>query len=107
MECPNCIKLRRKLSPLEDQDFTADFLLMQPVAWMREHTAFRKNSTVQIVSISAAECYEQAFGIAPNINGSMKMGRTLRALGWEPTKQNGLTRYVMDLEEFDNEHFPS
>ena len=106
MSCPQCVKLRKKLSPLEDPSFTADFLLVQPVAWMRENQAVRKNSTVKTVNISAAECFEEAFGYEADHHDAMQMGRTLRALGWEMTKQNGYVRYVMDLEEFDAEHYP-
>jgi len=106
MDCPQCVKLRKKLSPLEDPAFTADFLLVQPVAWMRENISVRKNSTVKVVNISAAECFEEAFGYPADHHDSMMMGRTLRALGWEMTKQGGFVRYMMDLEEFNEQHFP-
>jgi hypothetical protein len=105
MSCPKCDYYRRKLSPLEDPAFTADFLLVQPVAWMRENQAVRKNSTQKLVSISASECFAEAFGYEPDHHDVMQMGRTLRALGWESTKQGGYTRYVKELEEFDSEHF--
>lgn len=104
-ECKECARLRAKLSPLEDPTFTADFLLVAPIAWMRENIAIRKNSTTKTVNISAAECFEAAFGYEADHHDSMMMGRTLRALGWEFTKQNGYIRYVMDLEEFDGLHF--
>lgn len=94
-------RLRRKLSPNEDPDFTANFLAVLPHVreWLRLQTTHQGK-----LRVNAAEVFEEAFGYRPSVVEARKMGYTLRALGWELTRWNGLTRFTMSIEEFDDVH---
>jgi hypothetical protein len=100
MECQECARLRAKLSPLEDPSFTADYLLVEPVEWLREQRGSRQNGTPLII-VHAAELFQEAFGHKPDHQDTMMMGRTLKAMGWEQSKHRGITKYIMTKEEFD------
>jgi hypothetical protein len=102
MSCPKCEYYRKKLSPHEDPDFTADYLLVEPREYLRSCVAFRKNSTDKILLVSAGDVFLEAFGEYPDVADVTKMGRTLKALGWEATKRDGYTLYALPLEEFEN-----
>jgi len=104
MSCKECERLRRKLSPNEDPDFTANYLLVEPLDWLKEQTATRKNGRTKIVMVKAREVYEQAFEEEPTYTQTAIMARTLRALGWEFSKRGGDDVYTMDYKEFVNEY---
>jgi len=101
MTCPKCEYYRKKLSPHEDADFTADYLLVEPREFISGCVAFRKNSTNKILLVAAYDVFLHAFGFHPDVADVTKMGRTLKALGWEATKRNGFTLYALPIEEFD------
>mgnify|MGYP003424468189 FL=1 len=100
MSCQECARLRAKLSPLEDPSFTADYLLVEPVEWLREQVGRRQNG-VPIMIVHAADLFREAFGHDPDHQDVMMMGRTLKAMGWEQSKHRGITKYIMTKEEFD------
>jgi hypothetical protein len=102
MSCPKCEYYRKKLSPHEDADFTADYLLVEPREYLRSCIAFRKNSTDKILLVHASEVFYAAFNFHPDVADVTKMGRTLKALGWEATKRDGYTMYALPLEEFED-----
>lgn len=101
MSCQECARLRAKLSPLEDPSFTADYILVEPVGWLKEQTGRRQNGT-PIMIVHAAELFKAAFGHDPDHHDVMMMGRTLKAMGWEQSKHRGITKYIMEKEEFDD-----
>jgi len=103
VSCPKCAHYRRKLSPHEDVDFTADYLLVEPRAWLLKQVTFRKGSADPVLLVAASDVYYEAFGVPPDVSNVAKLGRTLKALGWEATKRDGYTMYAMSVEEFEDD----
>ena len=92
MNCPNCEKLRKALSPMEDRDFTDKYLANQPTEWLREcvEAGFPR--------ITLSTLWERTFpGTAPNPLDLTRLGRTLDALGWRRTKYNGLLQFYINI----------
>lgn len=94
MSCQECARLRRKISPLEDADFTANYRLVEPVAWYATQGKGDK------ISIRLNDAWSQAFGTRANPHELTVLGRTLEALGWNRTYSNGLLRFTMGKQEY-------
>ena len=101
MSCKECERLRRKLSPKEDPDYTASYRLVEPVEFIREKCCVKRNG-VQMVVVAPKSLFKQAFGYEGNNRELMLLGRSLRALGWEHTKRGGFQFFSMTLEEFND-----
>lgn len=100
MSCQECDRLRAKLSPLEDPDFTAEYRLVEPVEWLRgQELVYDK---AEAVGATLPDIFFMAFSRYGNNSEITKLGRTLLALGWSRTKRNGILYYVMGKEEFEH-----
>lgn len=93
--------LRRKLSPLEDKEFTKKFIEdSRDVDFMSFARTFRG---VRSLVVSPVELWERVYATAPNKHQVMVLGRTLQALMWERSALNGERVFVKTVEEFENE----
>jgi len=100
MSCQECVRLRAKLSPLEDAQFTADYLLVEPVSWIKEHVG-RRRTNEPVYLIEPDQLYMKAFGERGSPNDLAVLGRTLKALGWESSRRHGYVVYLIPKEEYD------
>ncbi len=99
--CKECARLRKKLSPLEDAAFTAEFVAREPtlLEFYVQKTTLRDGALSYIVTLRPL--WLAAFGTDPTPLELTKLGRTLAALGWERTKRNGLQFFCLPVKEFD------
>lgn len=106
MTCKECERLRKKLSPLEDPEFTAAYLHAQPVEWLRNECPRMSYGGEEHISVSLPELWEKINPTDAPPSGSdlAKLGRTLQALGWVRTKRSGSLYFVMTPEEFADVH---
>jgi len=105
MACKNCEKLRKKLSPLEDREFTTKFLAQQPLSWMQKQIRTRRGAPV--ISLKLPSAWHATFGTEGNNHELTVLGRSLQALGWERRVQDGANFFQLSLAEFGeyaNEH---
>lgn len=93
--------LRRKLSPLEDPEFTRQLALAMAKADFQDCLRpFRKDFYVVITPKLVAE---RCFGdVAPQLPLLTNIGRSLQALCWERSAINGNLVFVMPREEYEN-----
>ncbi len=92
MICPNCERMRKALSPLEDREFTEKYLANQPTGWLADCVA------AGFPRITLPVLWERTFpGTTPNPLDLTKLGRTLDALGWRRTKYNGLLQFYINI----------
>lgn len=93
--------LRKKLSPLEDKDFTRKFLeSAQDVDFEQFARNFR--GAPHIV-LDPREAWRLVFGTEPDKHDVMVLSRTLQALMWERSALNGARVFVKTLEEYRDE----
>lgn len=102
MSCPNCERLKKKLSPLEDKEFTERYKGLEDRKWMREHLSVRNGEPC--VMLSLVPLFEHTFEVTPNNYELTMLGRTLVALGFERTYRGGHLFFAMSLEEFDRDY---
>jgi hypothetical protein len=81
MTCKQCEVLRKALSPMEDSEFTAQFLAAARVGYDQQVRSLR-------------DVWASAFETPPNVFDLTKLGRTLDALGWRRTKRNGFLFFI-------------
>lgn len=90
--CEECARLRSRLAPLEDADFTADYILVEPVEWI----VLQENMKNMII-VRASELLEVAFGPGVYTKSDVaRMGRTLQSMGWLRTAKNGSIRFKIN-----------
>lgn len=102
MECNECVRLRRLLSPLEDPDFTANFLLVLPEEWMYDHVGRFNGEPAIVVDID--ELYFEAFGEPHTTDTIKKLAHSLKALGWHKTFRRGVPYWVISVHDFENSY---
>jgi len=96
MSCPNCEKLQRLLSPLEDKVFTTRYQLNEPRDWIVRQRVLRMD--IVHVRVSLVELWRMTFPNIPHTPLDLtKLGRTLQALGWSRTKVDGRLYFVKPL----------
>ena len=91
-------RLRHKLSPLEDKDFTT--MLTRKMAkhdLLQFRRKFRKGDYVVISPSELADLC----GIDPNMHTFTNIGRSLQALCWERSALHGQLIFVMPVEEYN------
>lgn len=91
--------LRRKLSPLEDPEFTDELSRKLAIADLNKYIRkFRKTPhvVVSLRDIAKVCSLDEDKATLTNI------GRSLQALCWERSAINGNLVFVMPLEEYDN-----
>ena len=93
--------LRRKLSPLEDKEFTQEFIKASADLDLMQYK--RDFRGAKYVVLDPVVIWEEVYGGRPNKREVMKLGRTLQALLWEPSAINGNRVFVKSLEEFEDE----
>jgi len=99
MSCKQCELYRRKLSPLEDRDFTAKYKAKEPRGWLNKQQAKRGNKLY--IQFNLPDLWKATFKAdAPNRVALARLGRSLDALGWERTKRGGNLFFRMTVEEF-------
>ena len=92
MTCPNCDKLRRALSPLEDRSFTEEFLRHVPM------DAVRSRVQAGVKRITLTELWEMTWPHKrPDSLALTKLGRSLDGLGWRRTKFNGKIMFYPEV----------
>lgn len=95
-------RLRKKLSPLLDQNFANMFWSVEPVAlYKAAKVVYRQHEPAY--SISLKEVWDGTPVLArtpPSPLDLTKLGRAMDAKGWERTKVNGQLRMLMRLTEF-------
>ena len=99
MECKHCDWYRRKLSPLEDKELTTRYCNRENLKWLATQLGSRQHKSA--ISVKLGDVWVRTFGTEPSVGELTKLGRTLSALGWERSRQNGLTRFVMSMEDFN------
>lgn len=106
MKCENCERLRKKLSPLEDPEFTAAYLHAQPTEWLRNECPRINYGGEEHIAVSLTELWDRInpTDAPPSSFDLAKLGRTLLALGWVRTKRTGELYFVMTPKEFDYVH---
>lgn len=93
--------LRRKISPLENKEFTADLdKRMEKLGLSKYQRDFR--GAPHIV-LDPVVIWQEVFGGRPNRHDIMVLGRSLQALLWERSAINGARVFVKTLEEYENE----
>jgi len=91
-------KLRRKLSPLEDKDFTDEVVMRMAGLDLNDHErSFRGK---QYIVIYPAEMFKLLFGRVGNSFEVTKLGRSLQALCWERSALHGDLCFVMEVDEY-------
>jgi len=100
MECKKCEWLKRKLSPLEDVEFTARYCLRENFEWLRTQRGTRQGKSAIVVRLR--DVWVNTFNSVPNNVDLTTLGRTLEALGWERTRRKGITFFLMNCKEFEN-----
>lgn len=91
-------RLRQKLSPLEDKEFTAKLAVaLGKVDLSQYKRGFRGQDHVVV---KPGELFFQAFGVEPNLRDVTNMGRSLQAMCWERSAKAGQILYVMPWTEY-------
>ena len=93
---------KRKLSPLENKEFTAKFCAREDREWERTQRGNRQGNPAIVLRLH--DLWVHTFNSVPTKHDLMTLAHTLLALGWERTRRAGLTYFVMELKEFDNEY---
>lgn len=95
------VRLKKKLSPLEDEKFTRTLALkMANVDWTKYKQKFRGG---EYIVITPRQVGEECFGDIPNIPMATNIGRSLQALCWERSALHGHLVFVMTVEEYEHE----
>ena len=104
MKCESCERLRRKLSPLEDQEFTAAYLHVEPKEWILNECERINYGGEPHIAISLPELWNKInpTEAPPSTFDLAKLGRTLQALGWIRTKRRGELFFVMTPKEYSD-----
>lgn len=90
--------LRRKLSPLEDKEFTKRLAVaMGKIDLSQYKRGFRGQDHVVV---KPGELFFQAFGIEPTLADVTNTGRSLQAMCWERSAKAGQLLYVMPWAEY-------
>lgn len=95
--------LRKKLSPLEDKEFTREFLEAAKDADFEQYT--RNFRGAPHIVLDPQEVWRLVFGTEPNKHDIMVLGRTLQALMWERSALSGARIFVKTLEEYRDETY--
>lgn len=93
-------RLRHKLSPLEDTEFTKELALKMAVIDLTENFSreFRKAPHVVITPRELADLC----GYEATIPTLTKIGRSLQAMCWERSALHGNLVFVMPLREYED-----
>lgn len=92
-------RLRRKLSPLEDTDFTAKLAVRMGALNLSDRVRkFRRGKYVVITPREVAELC----GLSTDMPTLTNIGRSLQAMCWERSALNGNLVFVMSVEEYQN-----
>jgi len=95
-DCPNCMRLRALLSPLEDKAFTRRYRENEPLEWIQTQNSTRMGHTHYRVRL--ADLWLQTFpGTKYSPLDLTKLGRTLQALGWSRTKIDGTLYFAIPV----------
>ena len=95
--CKGCARLRKKLSPMEDADFTKEYQIKEPVKFYRASVTKVKGEAC--ILFKASDCFEARFGRPGNLYELTVLGRTLKGLGFERTNHAGWPLFKMPLAE--------
>lgn len=98
-------RLRAKLSPLEDKEFTKRVVAALAKPNVRHDLA---NFGAMIrgrlcISGKPGDLWVTLFGTPSNVRDIAKLGRSLQALGWERGAKRGDTIFTIPVEELENE----
>ena len=95
-------RLRTKISPLEDKEFTRVLAeRMAKVDWTKYRQKFRGG---EHIVITPRQVGEECFGAAPNMPMATNIGRSLQALLWERSARCGVLIFVKTIEEYEHDH---
>lgn len=89
-------RLRAKLSPLEDREFTRQLVPLMNKALVED---FRKGPKY---IVRPQELYENLFGVQGTTRELSILGRSLQALGWVRSAMRGNLVFTMTVEEFEH-----
>lgn len=93
--------LRRKLSPLEDKEFTKEFIESSKDLDLSQYRRdFRGKPHIVLDPVVV---WKEVYGSHPKKCEVAMLGRTLQALLWERSALNGNRVFVKTVEELENE----
>lgn len=94
-------RLRKKLSPMLDPQFFAEFKAVEPVQFYRKSpVTYRRREAAYTVNLRQVWLATPGFTPNPSPLDLTKLGRCLDAIGWERTRRDGMLFFVMTLNEF-------
>lgn len=93
--------LRRKISPLEDKEFTRAF--SEDLALCDLDQFKRDFRGAPHLVVHPAELWRLVLGTEPDTHDITVLGRTLQALLWERSALNGARVFVKPYEEYLDE----
>lgn len=97
-------RLRHKLSPLEDKEYTAKILPLMQAADFKPYE--RKYKNTMCVVMSPSEVWNLLFpGTEYNMHDLTVLGRSLQALLWERSYLRGSLIFTKPLSEVDSDGF--
>jgi hypothetical protein len=92
-------RLRRKLSPLEDKEFTKKLaLLLAGKNLLKFKKKFRRGTYIVVTPRDIADLC----GLPADMPVLTNIGRSLQAMCWERSAKNGSLVFVMPIEEYES-----
>lgn len=94
-------RLRGKLSPLEDKEFTAELkeYFAMPSVFMALQRLSHLVRGRDCISARPGDIWAVIFGTEGNTREIAKLGRSLQALGWERGAKRGNLIFTIPVEE--------
>ena len=91
-------RLRSKLSPLEDKEFTKKLaILLAGKDLLKFKRKFRRGTYIVVAPRDIAEIC----GLPCEMHVLTNIGRSLQAMCWERSAKNGTLLFVMPIEEYE------